>query len=251
MTKQELFFFLKEKFAQVLRENQIEADTLDVTCRALSPEEAIGKTERRDFPILTGTDVMVQASFRGCCGQAFTEAPTAFSGSLEDVLRMDPAQNPHDRGIFIAAVNAVMRYLNRCRGTVHCRAEGPELCAADMEKYLRSHYPNARRIVLVGYQPALLEMLSKSGAHVRVLDLNPGNIGEIRYGITVEDGAAVKGKDIEREADLILCTGSSLCNGTIVDYMGLDTEVLFFGITVAGSADWLGIKRICLADQYE
>ena len=163
------------------------------------------------------------------------------------MANLDIANDAHARGIFIASLNAVMNALGRCKGTVHCRTDGPELCAKEMEAYLEEHYANAKRIGLVGYQPALLEMLSNSDREVRVLDLNPANIGENRYGIQVEDGATQK-DDVIEWADLILCTGSTICNGTIVDYLNLEKEVLFFGISIAGAAEFLGVKRVCFVE---
>jgi uncharacterized protein (DUF4213/DUF364 family) len=251
MTDQQLCRTLQERFSQIVAEHHLENSPVAVTCRALTPEEAIGNTKRRDFPIITGKDIMVQAEYCGVRGQAFTDAPTSFSGSLEEILRLDILHDAHSRGLFIATLNAVMAYLGQCRGTVHCRTDGPEQCAQDMLAYLRRHYPHKKNIALIGYQPSLLEMLAKSEYHVRVLDLNPANIGQIRYGIPVEDGASAREDVISHYADLILCTGSTLCNGTIVDYMGLDVDVLFFGITLAGSADLLGLRRVCFADRYE
>lgn len=248
MTKQKLFDLLKTNFAQVLRENHLEQEEVSIHCRALSPEEAIGITKQKDFPIIFGKDIMVQAEYRDGKGQAFTDAPADFNGTLADVAEMDITNDPHARGIFIASMNAVMNALGKCVGTVHCRTEGPELCAKEMLSYLRSNYPDVKRIGQVGYQPALLDMLSHSEYEVRVLDLNPANVGEERYGVLVEDGATVK-DDVIEWADLILCTGSTLCNGTIVDYLELDTEVLFFGITIAGAVDMLGVKRVCFADR--
>ncbi len=248
MTKQELVELLKTNFAQVLRENHLEQEEVSIHCRALSPEEAIGITKRKDFPIISGKDIMVQAEYRDGKGQAFTDAPADFNGTLADVAEMDIMNEPHARGIFIASMNAVMNALGKCVGTVHCRTEGPELCAKEMLSYLRSNYPDVKRIGQVGYQPALLDMLFHSEYEVRVLDLNPANVGEERYGVLVEDGATAK-EDVTAWADLILCTGSTLCNGTITDYLGIDTEVIFFGITIAGSADMLGVKRVCFADQ--
>lgn len=250
MTQESLYSLLHERFEQALDEAGIQNEPIGVVCRTLTPEEAIGKTVRRDFPIISGKDVMIEATFRGVRGQAFTDAPTTFSGTLRDVMQMDIVHNPHERGIFIAVLNAVMGALNRCTGTVHCRTEGPELCAQDMLGYLRAHAPHARRIALIGYQPALLNGLAESEYAVRVLDLNPANVGQVRYGVTVEHGETAK-DDAIAWADLILCTGSTLCNGTITDYIGIRPEVLFFGITLAGSAGLLGLKRVCFADRYE
>ncbi len=251
MTSEQLYQILKKRFREILKQYGIENDLVSVVCRALTPQEAIGDTDRKDFPILTGKDIMIQAEYKGFKGQAFTDSPSSYSGMLEDILKLDMEKNPHDRGIFIAAMNAVLCSLGLCSGTVHCRTEGPELCAKDMNRYLETHYPDVKRIALIGYQPALLEMLSESRYEVRVLDLNPGNIGQIRYGIRVEDGNSVKEEILDDYADLVLCTGSTLCNGTITDYLEVRPEVLFFGITAAGAAALMGWKRVCFAEQYQ
>ena len=72
----------------------------------------------------------------------------------------------------------------------------------------------------------------------------------VRYGVTVEDGASAH-EDLIAWADLILCTGSTICNGTITDYLDLETPVLFFGITAAGASRLMGWNRVCFADRYE
>ncbi len=247
MTKDELFAKLAEEYRRLLAEHGLENETVQISCRALSKDEAIGETKRKDFPILTGKDVMIQAEYRSGKGQAFTDAPTVFCGRLSDICALDLSEDSHNRGVFIACLNAVMNSLGLCSSTVHCRKEGPEECSLRVKDFLDKFYGKAERIGLVGYQPALLEMLAGSGRKVRVLDLNPDNIGSRRYGITVEDGRTAK-DDIIRWADLILCTGSTLCNGTIVDYLEIPTEVLFYGITAAGTARLLNLKRICFAD---
>lgn len=250
MTKEQFYLDLKEKFIDLLNIHNIENEPVSLSCKALTPEEAIGRTERRDFPIITGKDVMIQAKFRDSFGQAFTDAPCTFEGSLSDVLSLDIVDNSHDRSLFIATVNAVMRHLGKCCGTVHCRTEGPELCAHDMQHFLQENYSHMERIALIGYQPALLEMLSKSDYQVRVLDLNPANIGQERYGVVVEDGDTAYEDVVNHFAQLVLCTGSTICNGTIVNYLELEPEVLFFGTSISGSAEMMGLKRVCFADRY-
>ena len=250
MTSEELFTTLRARFIEVLKENGIEKEPVEVICRSLSPEEAIGTPGRQDFPILTGKDVMVQAEFRGCRGQAFTDAPASFSGTLSEILEMDLVHDSYARGIFVAVMNAVMESLGLCRGTVHCRAEGPELCSQKMKAWLAVHRPGAKKVTLVGFQPALLEMLSNSGYQVRVLDLNPKNIGQVRHGVTVEDGLTAMQSAID-SADVILCTGSTLCNGTIADYILPEKDVLFFGTSAAGAAELLGLNRVCFAHELQ
>ena len=165
-------------------------------------------------------------------------------------MESDIAGDSRARSLFIATVNAVMAHLGLCCGTVHCRTEGPELCAQDALAFLRKHYADRKRIALIGYQPAMLEILSKSEFQVRVLDLNPVNVGQVQYGVKVEHGVDDYDSVVHGGADLILCTGSTVCNGTIVNYLGLDTEVLFFGTTLAGTAVLMGLKRLCFAENY-
>lgn len=250
MTAEEFYRTLKNRFAEVLRENGIEDEPVNIICRALTPEEAIGTPKRRDFPIITGKDVMIQAEFRNSFGQAFTDAPTSFEGSIAEIMAMDIVADPHERGLFIAVMNAVMGYLGLCEGNVHCRTDGPEHCAKDMHAFLRENYPDVKSIALIGYQPALLEMLSQSEYDVRVLDLNPMNVGETRYGVFVEDGNEAYADIASGAAELILCTGSTVCNGTIVNYLDLPVEVLFFGTTLSGTAKLMGLKRVCFAQHY-
>lgn len=250
MKQEELFNILLQQFGQILQQYQIENDEISVFCKSLTAKEAIGNTKRQDYPIITGKDVMIQAEYKGSKGQAFTDSPSAFHGTLSDILKMDVIHNNHDRGIFIATMNAVMNYLGLCEGTVHCRTEGPELCAKDMLLYLKKNYTEVKKIALVGYQPALLEMLAKNGYEVRVMDMDPINIGQVRYGVLVEDGNEAYEEIVNFFAELILCTGSTLCNGTITNYLDLKPEVLFFGITISGSVDFLGVKRVCFAEKY-
>ena len=249
MTSEELFSEIKARFSSLLESHGIINEPVEVKCHSLSAEEAIGHTKRQDFPIITGKDVMIQAEYHGGRGQAFTDAPSLFSGTLAEVLATDVAHDAYARSLFIAVVNAVMNSLGLCEGTVHCRTEGPELCAQEMRVYLERNYPDIENITLVGYQPALLEMLAKSRYNVRVLDLNPANVGQMRYGVLVEDGANAM-EDAKQSADLILCTGSTLCNGTIVDYLLPEKDVLFFGSTAAGCAKLFGWKRVCFAERY-
>lgn len=250
MTAEVFYQTLKERFQSVLEANGIGNEEVKVFCRALTPEEAIGKTRRQDFPIISGKDIMIEATFRGSRGQAFTDAPTAFSGSLSEILGTDLVNDARARGLFIATLNAVMAHLGLCCGTVHCRTEGPELCAQDMLAFLRENFSDRKRVALIGYQPALLEMLARSEFEVRVLDLNPANVGHTRYGVLVEDGREAYESVISGGADLILCTGSTVCNGTIVNYLDLDIQVLFFGTTLAGAAALMGLKRACFAHKY-
>lgn len=247
MRVDELFDNLKKEFKEILSAYDLSAETINVSTKSLTPEEAIGITKRKDFPILTGSEVMVQAKYKNSYGQAFTDAPTYFLGTLEEISDLEIHENAYNRSIFIATLNALKNELKNTENVIHCRNDGPELCAKHILSYLENEYmPNQTKILLVGFQPAMIGQIS-GNFPLRVLDLNPKNIGVVKDGVTIEHGI----NDMEEAikwADLILCTGSTISNGSIVDYLNLDKDVLFFGTTVSGAADILGVKRICFAD---
>lgn len=243
MTQQELMLKLKNEFRSLVKKFDLATDEINITSKSLTPEEAIGNTKRRDFPILTGQEVMLQAAYKGAFGQAFTDAPSEFKGTLDDILELDLSEDSHNRALFIASMNAVMAKLGLIEHTVHCKTEDPENCAHEFADYVRKTYGN-KKIALVGYQPSILEALSKEFT-LRVLDLSPKNVGQNRYGIKVEHGINDYKEVVLDWADVVLCTGSTLCNGTIVNFIDIGKEVLFFGITASGAAKLLGLKQLC------
>ena len=169
---------------------------------------------------------------------------------MEEICSLDLANDPYSRGLFIAALNAVMKHLGRADCTVHCRNEGPESCAMDVVRYISEHYGRPA-IALIGYQPAMLEQLAKE-YDVRAADLSPANIGRKRFGVLIEDGRIPEtSQSLCRRADLVLCTGSTVCNGSIVDFLPFKEKILFYGTTLAGAAPLMGLPRLCFADRYQ
>ncbi len=246
MTREELFETLKAKFTEVVSGNDLLGFPVVVTCRALSAQEAIGDTVRKDYPLLNGKDVMVQAEIEGDIGQVFTESPVEYKGTVEEILQLDVVNNSYDRTIFIATLNAVMHKYGRVDRTVHCKGDQPEKCAQAIGDWIETKYKQPK-IAQIGFQPALLANLSQR-FEVRVLDLNPDVVGTVRSGIQVLDGTRDYQQTVIEWADVVLCTGSTLTNGTIVNYLGLEKEVYFYGTTIAGTAALLGLKRLCYAD---
>ena len=250
MTPEGFFAELKRRFLALLEEECILDEEVEIGTRSLSAREAIGDTRRKDFPIITGKDVMVEARCMGSVGQAFTDAPTAFAGSLKEICQLDLSSSSHNRGLFIAALNAVMKHLGRVECTVHCRNEGPEKCSYDVVDFIKENY-GSPKIALIGYQPAMLERLSQN-FEVRNVDLDENNIGHERYGIMVEDGRDLSVTQALCDwAELILCTGSTICNGTIVNFLKFEGKILFFGTTLAGAAALMNMPRLCFADRYQ
>jgi uncharacterized protein (DUF4213/DUF364 family) len=234
---------LKEKLSEIVEKNGLSGEEITIDSKTLSSEEAIGITDRKDFPILTGKEVMLEAEFRGAKGQSFTSSPAVYRGTLSDIMDLDIENDQHAMGLFIASLNAIMRYLELIDGTVHCKNEEPEKCGKKFAEYVKSEYGDPK-IALIGYQPAILENLSKQFS-VRVLDLDPKNVGSERYGVLVEDGVESYDEVVMDWADIVLCTGSTLANGSIVNFIDIGKPVIFFGTTIAGAAEILGLERAC------
>ena len=108
--------------------------------------------------------------------------------------------------------------------------------------YLKENY-GSPKILQVGYQPAIFQNLAEN-FEMRILDLNPENVGTEKYGVTVEHGIDAY-EDALAWADLVLCTGSTICNGSVVRYLDIGKDVIFYGTTLAGAASILGLKRGC------
>ncbi len=227
----------------VWEENGLLRETITVRARVLSTEEAIGNPEGDDFPLQQGKERLMEAEFRGARGQAFTDRFGHYSGALADIARM-PLENNYRRAVFIAACNATLRALGRCERTIHCKDAGPAQCAAALRDHLLGRYPGAR-ITQVGFQPAIAQALSQS-FDLRVLDLDPENIGQVRRGVRIHGPDSVR-ENLER-ADLLLVTGSTLANESLGDFL-LDKPVLLYGTTIAGPAALMGWERFCACSE--
>lgn len=246
MKREELLDILKERFSHLIDEKRLWNQEVCVSCRILSPEEAIGAPCRHDLPILKGKDVMIQAEYGNGIGQAFTAFPRQFQGTLQEVLMLDIKNDSSAFSIFIAVLNAVLHDLGLCDRTVHCKGEGPMQCACRTVQTILQRYGQNIRVALIGYQPAMLEQLVKR-FDVRVLDLDEENIGTVHFGVTVLDGKK-DCQDTIHWADVILCTGSALCSQcSAADYLDTGKDVLFYGTTAAGAAALLGWERMCFA----
>ncbi|GAB4332101.1 MAG: DUF364 domain-containing protein [Candidatus Abyssubacteria bacterium] len=216
--------------------------------RPLQPDEAIGKDASQDFVIKKGKERVIEATFAGARGQAFTDQPSAWSGTVEDLVRLDLSRVTN-RAVVVAGLNAILRYLGGARGTVHCLNEDPSRCGEAMVAELERRF-GKKRVGLIGLQPAILSALVKRfGADaVRVLDLNADNIGISKYGVPIWDGERDLARVVEW-CEVGLATGSSVVNGTIDEIKArfgtAGKPLIFFGNTVAGVAVLLDLERIC------
>jgi hypothetical protein len=78
---------------------------------------------------------------------------------------------------------------------------------------------------------------------LRIVDLDVAHIGQLRAGVTVhgpqDTAAALQG------AGGALVTGSTVVNGTIGSFLDLAVPTAFYGVTIAGPAQVLGLTRFC------
>ena len=231
---------IKEKFCQLIKGDDVWSSRINVVnIRSLTPQEAIGNPERDDFPLLRGKEVMIQADFRGSRGQAFTDMPGNYSGTLKEIFDMS-LDNNFKRAVFIATLNAVLRYLNYISKTVHCKDKEPAECAAHLVDYIKERFGNPR-IAFIGMQPAMVEALVAQ-FEIRVVDLDPDNVGQRRCGVLIEDVAYTK--EILSWADLILATGTTVVNDTLTPLL-IEKPIIFYGVTIAGVAYLKGYEQYC------
>jgi hypothetical protein len=92
-------------------------------------------------------------------------------------------------------------------------------------------------------------LVERFGAgNVRCTDLNPANIGSCKGGVGIEDGRTDTG-NVVAWSDVLLVTGSAIVNDTFDEIYEAaacgEKALLVFGVTGAGAAALLGLKRVC------
>lgn len=237
MTK--IYAELKQRAFRLIKDQDFLGGHVRIKARGLSTEEAIGNPEADDFPLQQGRERLMQAEFCSGLGQAFTDQYGDFEGTLDEVLGME-LNNNYRRALFVATLNAVLGHMKRVEKTVHCRDQEPAQCADELRRHLKSRYGKIK-IAQVGFQPRMVEALAPAFP-IRVMDLDPANVGTTRFGTVINGTEAVD--EAIRWADLLLVTGTTIVNGTIGQFLG-QKPVLFYGTTIAGPAHFMGWERFC------
>jgi hypothetical protein len=235
----DVYHTLQEKAYEVAAANKFLHETVTVTAKVLSTEEAIGNPEEHDFPLQKGKERLMEAEFLDARGQAFTDRFGAFEGTVTEVLS-SPLDNNYRRAVFVATLNAMLRHLGLADKTIHCRDKEPALCAGELAAYLQNRYKGSG-IAQIGFQPRMIEALSSKFPFTAV-DLDPENIGTRPFGVTIEGPESTE--DAVEWADVLLVTGSTLVNGTIGTFLG-GKPTVFYGTTIAGAAFLMGWERFC------
>lgn len=210
-----------------------------VSAKPLTAEEAIGKPDDMDYPIQQGKEHLMEAVFNGHKGQAFTASRGTFSGTLEEIAAL-PLSDDFNRAVFVATLNAVSCAQHTATNTIHCKDNAPKECAQKLSEYIKNKYGECK-ITIIGFQPAMAEALH-TAFQVRLVDLDPQNIGQVKRGVLVE--GQEKTADAIAWADVLLVTGTTLANNSI-DLFLTDKPVIFYGTTIAGAAAYMNWERFC------
>ena len=234
-----MYDIIKKEFVKLINENRLQWEEVIIRATPLSPQQAIGNPEDRDYPLVTGVERLMQAEFRDSLGQAFTDMYGDFSGRLSDIVEMD-LKNNFKRAIFISSLNAVMRHLGLITKTIHCRNNQPRECSYELVRYIEENYGHPR-VAMVGFQPRMVEALSER-FELRVTDMDQDNIGKEKFGAKIYDPSQTE-KHLGW-CDIALVTGTTIVNNTI-DQFRTSKPVIFYGITISGVAKLLGLNHFC------
>jgi hypothetical protein len=232
---------IQKTFQEIVNKNQLLENEITISCSVLTAQEAIGDPGRKDFPIQKGKEKLMQANFGGSCGQAFTDMPSKYSGKLKELVTM-PLETNSDRAVFISGMNAVLRELKIADHTIHCKDNGPQKCSLELAAAIEKEYGKPK-IALFGLQPAIAEALSNKFT-LRIFDLDEDNIGKVKHGVLIENGMC-NIDEVEEWSDLFLVTGSTICNNSIESFLKIKKPIIYYGTTISGAAQLLGLKRFC------
>ncbi len=237
--KTDIYPRLITEFSKIVEENKLQFEKIVINAVPLTPEESIGNPEDKDYPLITGRERLMQAQFKRSFGQAFTDMYGDYTGTLEEILAADLSNN-FRRAILVSTINAVMKHLRLITCSVHCRNNEPRECSQYLANYIEEQYGQPK-IAQVGLQPRMVEALAAK-FEMRVTDLDKQNIGQVKYGVTIE-GPEETQRNL-KWCDLALVTGTTIVNNTIGQFI-LEKPVIFYGVTVSGPAKLLGLTSFC------
>ena len=238
----------KVKLSELIKEKRLADIDVSVTVKQLTAQEAIGEPGRRDFPIIEGKERVIEAQFLDAKGHAFTDSPGEFVGKLKQILDL-PLTTNKNRAIYIATLNAVLRHLDLCEKTVHCKDDEPARCAKEIASHIMETWGNIK-VGLIGLNPAIAESLIQTFGreNVTITDLNMKNIDCVKWGVSIWDGRKMT-EPLIKQSDVILLTGTTLVNSTFDCIMSCihnyGKKYLVYGVTTAGICKLMGINRIC------
>lgn len=238
----------RELLSKIIVQNDLLDEDVVVSVKPLSPQEAIGNPERKDLPIVAGKERVIEANFRGSLAHAFTDSPENFHGKLKEVISLELDSNKK-RAVFVATLNAILKYLGIIKSTIHCRDQEPDKCGREIAKELKKN-SKIKTVGLIGFNPSILDALVQTFGkeNVRVTDLNKENVGTEKYGVPVWDGIVMLQRLVS-DVDIVLVTGTTFVNGTFDNIFSqicnFGKRYMVYGVTASGICELLNLPRIC------
>mgnify|MGYP000731119613 CR=1 FL=1 len=234
-----------KKFKEALRERLEKLNLSEEEAEFTVLGSDFARLPSREYALMRGKEFIEHCTVKGCYGQAFTDRPRECRMKLAEILRLN-LKDVSNRALFFSALNAVMSYSGEIRGAVHCVREEAEKCGELMaEEILRSY--GKIRIIHVGYQPGHVKALAKVFSELYVTDMNPENIGKVKFGVKILD--ASMNEEIISRVDLALITSSSIVNGTLFRLLEwcekFGVKCLLYGVSAMGAAKILGLNVFC------
>ena len=202
------------------------------------------KMPSKEYALVKGKEVIVRCKFKDYYGDAFTDEPKAFRGKIKDVFKLLSGDGG-DKAVFFATLNATLNHVGLIGETVHCKGDEPKKCGERLAENILENFGKVR-IAHIGYQPGHVEACSKHFEGY-VTDLNPENIGNVKFGREILDGLA--NEEVIRKADVACITGSALTNGSLPELIRwceiYGVEPLIYGVTGKGAAKILNLRHFC------
>ena len=245
MTNQEIYDKVIKEFCALPEVPEIMDEVITATI-SVDPMDIMEVTENNERHLPSRSERRVEVNFRGTVGQAFTETPREFTGTIREVLER-PFEGKGLDCVLVAMINAVMGHYDYIRGTCHCDRDGHESCGSKYRGYVQSLYEGAK-IVIVGYQAFILRSLVHGKGTVWTMDRDYNNITKLRHDNVITNSGFENREAAKKWADLFICSGSMVCNGTLEQWIDTGVPTVFYGVTIAGVAKLLNLRRICFAE---
>lgn len=202
------------------------------------------KMPSKEYALVKGKEVIVRCKFKDHYGDAFTHEPKTFRGKVKDVCEL-LSGGSGDKAVFFATLNATLSHLGLVEGTVHCKGDEPRKCGERLAAYILENFGKVR-VAHIGYQPGHVEACSKHFESY-VTDLNPENIGKVKFGRKILDGSA--NEEVIKKANVACITGSTLTGGALPELIRwcetCGVEPLIYGVTGRGPAKILNLGHFC------
>ena len=232
---------VRSRFSSLLKKLNLWDEYAEFTC--YGPDFV--RLSSMEYALMRGKEVIVHCDIRGAYGESFADTPRERRLKMSEVANLD-LSDVGNRALFFAALNSVMNYSGEISGCIHCRGGDADRCGEILAEEVLRRFGRVR-VAHIGYQPGHVRACAKVFREVKVTDMNPENIGRVKFGVKILDAA--ENEWVISKSDVVCVTGSSIVNGTlpqIVDWCNrYGVECVVYGITVKGVAKMVGWDVFC------